>query len=57
MATVQVVDDRGQPLKASLQDQHGLEPLKTIVVTGTIAQIDDSGNFVVNAEAIHVKEG
>jgi len=57
MATVQVVDGKGRPYKASLADGHGLEPLKTVVVIGTVALIDDAGNFVVNAESIHVKEG
>jgi hypothetical protein len=57
MATVRVVDGAGQPLELSLLDAHGLAPLKTIVVTGTVDQIDDSGNFVVDAEAIHIREG
>ncbi len=57
MATVQVVGADGQPLKLSLQSQHGLEPLKTVIIVGTVAQKDDAGTFVVNAETIHVKEG
>jgi hypothetical protein len=57
MATVQVVDDAGQALKIAIQGQQGLEPLKTIVVVGTVLEKDDSGNFVVNAESIHIKEG
>ena len=57
MATVQVVDDSGQPLKASLEEEHGLEPLKTVIIVGTVNQMDDAGTFVVNAESIHVKEG
>ena len=56
MATVQVVDASGQPLKASLEDERGLAPLKTVVVTGTVDQTEE-GNFVVNAETIHVKGG
>lgn len=56
MATVQVVDAGGQPLKTSLEDTHGLAPLKTIVVVGTVGETE-GGNFVVNAETIHVKEG
>ena len=57
MATVQVVDDDGQPLKASLAEGHGLKPLRTVVVSGTVDQVDEAGNFVVNADLIHVKEG
>lgn len=56
MATVQIVGDDGQPLKLSLSDEHGLAPLKTICVTGTVDQADASGTLVVNAESIHVKE-
>ena len=56
MATVQVVDDSGQPLKLSLHEKHGLEPLKTVYVTGVVEQVDAAGTFVVNAETIHVKE-
>lgn len=55
MATVQVVDADGTPLKISLQNEHGLAPLKTVCVTGTVDQIDESGNFVINAETIYVK--
>jgi hypothetical protein len=57
MATIQIVDGSGRPLARSVRDEHGLAPLKTVSVTGTVAQIDDAGNFVVNAEAIYVKEG
>lgn len=57
LATVQVVDDAGQPLKVSLEKQGGLEPLKTVVIVGTVDQTDESGAFVVNAESIFVKEG
>jgi hypothetical protein len=57
MATVQVIDAGGQPLKRSLESEHGLEPLRTVFVSGTVESIDESGNFVVNAEAIHVKGG
>ncbi|MHC5003782.1 MAG: hypothetical protein ACYTJ0_11730 [Planctomycetota bacterium] len=57
MATVQVVDGDGQPLKTSLSDAHGLAPLRTVLVTGTVLEVDEAGTFVVNAESIHVKEG
>jgi hypothetical protein len=57
MATVQVVDDAGSPLEVSLRDEHGLAPLKTVFVTGTVERIDESGAFVVDAETIHVSEG
>ena len=57
MATVQVVDAQGSPLKVSLEHDHGLDALDMIVVTGTVDQIDEAGNFVVNADTIHVQAG
>ena len=56
MATVQVVDAGGQPLKLSLQGEHGLTPGVTVYISGTVEQVDDAGNFVVNADSIYVKE-
>ena len=57
MATVQIVDENGQPMKVSLIDEHGLAPERTVYVTGTVHRMDEAGSFVVNAESIHVKEG
>ncbi len=57
MATVQVVDGDGRPVKANLKDSHGLAPLRTVYVTGTVQNVDETGNLVVNAEEIHVSEG
>lgn len=57
MATVQVVDADGRPIKQTLHNEHGLDGLTLISVTGTVDQVDDAGNFVVNAESIHVQEG
>lgn len=57
MATVQVVGPDGRPLNLSLKGEHGLKPLRTVYVTGTVNQADESGAFMVNAESIHVVEG
>ena len=56
MATVQIVDASGRPLRASIEGAHGLDPLAKIVVTGTVLQKED-GVFIVNAERVHVREG
>ena len=54
MATIQVVDAKGEALKFSIQNTHGLDHLKTIVVSGVVKEASD-GVFVVNADSIHVK--
>jgi hypothetical protein len=55
MATVQVVDAAGQPLKMSLLDKHGLTPEARVMITGTVAEVDEAGTFVINASSIHVQ--
>jgi hypothetical protein len=54
LATVQVVDAAGKPLKASLQGAGKLQPKSEIVVKGKVAQKDDK-TLVINATSIFVK--
>jgi hypothetical protein len=54
LATVQVVDAAGKPLKASLQGAGKLQPKSEIVVKGKVAQKDDK-MLVINATSIFVK--
>jgi hypothetical protein len=56
-ATVQVVDQAGQPLKIGLENAQGLNPLREIVVVGKVAQRDDAGVLVVNATGLFVAGG
>ncbi len=54
MATVQVVDNSGRPLKVPIEGIDGLKPLVQVVVKGTVAKRDN--NFlVVNAHNIFVE--
>jgi hypothetical protein len=56
MATVQVVDATGKPLKVPIEGINGLKPLSEVVVKGTVAKRDN--NFlVVNAHNIFVESG
>lgn len=56
MATVQVVDPSGKPLKIPIEGVNGLKPLSEVVVKGTVAKRDN--NFlVVNAHNIFVESG
>lgn len=53
VATVQVVDINGRPLKVSLDGVNGLKPASDVIVLGTVAQ--KGKNFmIVNAKSIHV---
>jgi hypothetical protein len=54
-ATIQVVGADGRPLKADLKGVRGLEPLADVYVVGTVAQRDDGGTFVVNADGVWIK--
>jgi hypothetical protein len=56
MMTVQIVDKDGKPLKVAAQGEGGLEPLALIVFEGTVAEVDDKGNFVVNATKVFVEK-
>lgn len=54
-ATIQIVGADGRPLKADLKGVHGLDPLAQVCVVGIVAQRDDAGTLVVNAESVYVK--
>ncbi len=53
LATVQVVDDAGRPLKVSMSGTNGLKPLVPVVVRGTVAK-KDATVLIINARHIFV---
>jgi hypothetical protein len=53
VATVQVVDGAGKPLKATLQGANGLKPMSEVIVRGVVAK-RDTGYMVLNAQNIYV---
>ena len=53
-ATVQILNGDGVPYPVSVQGQGGIEPLKTIIIEGTVAEKDAKGMFVVDASNIWV---
>jgi hypothetical protein len=55
MATVQVVNAEGQPLKAGLEGVHGLKPLARVTVVGTVTQAE-KGNLLIKADGIYVAQ-
>lgn len=54
VATIQIVDEKGAPLKISLKNQQGLKPMAQVIVQGTIQQKDEHV-FIVNAEHLYVQ--
>lgn len=53
MATIQVADASGKPLKASLRGVNGLKPLSKVIVAGEVATVTDNV-LIVNAKKIFV---
>lgn len=53
-ATVQVVNDKGQPLKVGLNGHKGIAPGKDVTVAGKVRSAD-GGNLVIDATGIYVK--
>ena len=56
LMTVQFVDKDGKPLKVGAQGVEGLEPLALVVFEGTVAEVDDKGNFVVRVTKMFVEK-
>ena len=54
IATIQVLDEHGKPVKAGLRGVGGLQELSNLIVVGEVAQGSSADNFLVNATGIHV---
>lgn len=54
IAIVQVVDEKGKLVKATLKGENGLDHLKTVVVKGKVAK-NEAGNLIVNASGIYIE--
>jgi len=54
IVTVQVLDDKGSPLKQGLKGLGGMKELSSLVVKGTVAEGSNADNLLVNATGIHV---
>ena len=53
--TVQVVDQSGKPIKASLSGIEGVKPLAKVVVSGS-AKVSADGVVLVNADGVYVAQ-
>ena len=54
IATIQVLDEQGKPLKAGLRGLGGLKELSSLIVVGEVAEGSSENNFLINATGIHV---
>ena len=53
-AQVQLLDGRGEPIRGSLENRHGLAAGKEVFVVGTVKETGAGRAMAVNAKAIHV---
>ena len=54
IATIQIVDAKGTPLRTSLEGVGGLEGSKFLVVDGVVTEKNDEGLFTIDAREIWV---
>jgi hypothetical protein len=54
IATIQVLDANGKPLKKGLRGLGGLRELSSLVIVGEVAKGSNKDNFLVTATGIHV---
>ena len=54
IATIQVIDENGKPVKSGLRGLGGLQELSNLIVVGEVAKESNAENFLVNATGIHV---
>ena len=47
-ATIQMVDTDGNPFPVRAEGQGGIQPLKTVVITGVISEKDEGGTLVID---------
>jgi hypothetical protein len=54
-ATAQLVDEKGEVIKAAANGVHGLKPNAEVIVVGKVKSKDDAGNLVVDVTKVFVK--
>jgi len=54
IATIQILDEDGSPLKIGLKGLQGIKELSFLTITGTVAEGSNEKNLLVNATGIHV---
>lgn len=54
VATIQILDDSGRPIKEGLKGLGGIQELTTLTVVGEVAEGSNSDNLLINASGIHV---
>ena len=54
IATIQILDEEGRPLKEGLKGLGGMQELTTLTVVGTVAEGSNDENLLITASGIHV---
>ena len=54
LGTIRFMDEKGELYPFSIEDSHGLEALKYVIITGNVVDINDNGVFVVDASNVWV---
>ena len=54
LGTIRFIDEKGESFPFSIEGSHGLETLKYVVVAGNVADMNESGVFVVDASKVWV---
>ena len=54
IATIQILDEDGRPLKEGLRGLGGMQELTTLTVVGTVAEGSNAENLLITASGIHV---
>ena len=55
VATIQVLNDQGIPLKQNIKGVKGIKELSSLIVTGIIAEGSNDKNLLVNASSIYIQ--
>ena len=53
-ATIQMVDSDGNPFPVRAEGQGGIQPLKTVVITGVVTEKDEGGTLVIDGTTMWV---
>lgn len=54
VATIQIVDDSGKPLRIGVKGRNGLSPLAEVTIAGEIVPRDSTDALLINAQGVYI---